>query len=44
MNSYDRYVYVLDVIWIQSQYACCDAQYACCTIFFGKMDISTKPF
>ena len=44
MNSYNRYVYVFDAIWIQSQYACCDAQYACCTIFFGKMDISTKPF
>jgi len=31
------------IIWIQSQYAYCDAQYAYAEIL-GNMDIDSKPF
>ena len=36
-------LYMLDAIWIQSQYACCDAQYACCTIFSAKWTLVLNP-
>jgi hypothetical protein len=40
----DNLVHMLDAIWIQSQYACCDAQYACCTIFSAKWTLVLNPY